>query len=242
LIEYPHIPPQTVFAEAEANLVRAGVQILARKVGYVMGSGDEVPRALEQLGCEVTLLSKEDLAQADLGRFDAIVTGVRAFNTRPDLRANAKRLYAYAAAGGTVVVQYNVMEGGFFGGDPKILENIGPYPITINQGRVTEEDAQVEFKATHALLAGPNRIGKGDFDGWVQERGLYFAAQWDPKYETLLSMHDTGEKPLEGGTLFARLGKGAYVFTPLSWFRQLPAGVPGAYKIFANFLSAGKNP
>lgn len=239
-IEYPHIPPQAVFAPAEATFVRADVQVSARRIGYVMGSGDEVPKALEQLGCEVILLTKDDLAQASTAKFDAIVTGVRAFNTRPDLRANAKQLFEYVAAGGRLIVQYNVMEGGFFGGNPKLLENIGPYPIAINQGRVTEEDAQVEFEASHPLLRAPNRIGKQDFDGWVQERGLYFAAKWDPKYETLFSMHDKGETALKGGTLFARHGKGTYIFTPLSWFRQLPAGVPGAYKIFANFLSANQ--
>jgi len=237
-IEYPHITRQAVFAPAEATFVRADVQVSARRIGYVMGSGDDVPKALEQLGCEVILLSKDDLAQASTAKFDAIVTGVRAFNTRPDLRANAKQLFEYVAAGGRLIVQYNVMEGGFFGGNPKLLESIGPYPISINQGRVTEEDAQVEFNAAHPLLLAPNRIGKPDFDGWVQERGLYFAAKWDPKYETLFSMHDKGETGLKGGTLVARHGKGTYIFTPLSWFRQLPAGVPGAYRVFANFLSA----
>jgi hypothetical protein len=220
--------------------VRADVRVLSKRIGYIAGSGDEVPRALEQMGCEVTLLTPADVAKGELSKFDAIVTGVRAFNTRPDLRANARRLYAYAEAGGTVVVQYNVMEGGFFGGNPKLLENIGPFPINISQARVTVEDAPVEFKATHPLLMQPNRITNADFDGWVQERGLYFAAEWDPRYQTLFSMHDPGEKALEGGTLYAPLGKGAYVFTPLSWFRQLPAGVPGAYRIFANFLSAAK--
>jgi hypothetical protein len=239
-IEYAHIPPQTVFSPAEAKLVRADVRVLSKRIGYIAGSGDEVPRALEQMGCEVTLLTPADVAKGELSKFDAIVTGVRAFNTRPDLRANARRLYAYAEAGGTVVVQYNVMEGGFFGGNPKLLENIGPFPINISQARVTVEDAPVEFKATHPLLMQPNRITNADFDGWVQERGLYFAAEWDPRYQTLFSMHDPGEKALEGGTLYAPLGKGAYVFTPLSWFRQLPAGVPGAYRIFANFLSAAK--
>jgi LmbE family N-acetylglucosaminyl deacetylase len=239
-VEYPHIPPQAAFTPAEAKLVRVDVTVLSKNVGYIMGSGDEVPRALEQLGCTVTVLTKEALAQEDLSRYDAIVTGVRAFNTRADVRANARRLHEYAKNGGTLVVQYNVMEGGFFGGNPKLLEGIGPYPITLSQGRVTVEDSQVEFAATHALMTKPNRITAKDFDGWVQERGLYFASAFDAKYETLFSMHDPGEKPMNGGTLTARYGKGVYVFTPLSWFRQLPAGVPGAYRIFANFLSAGK--
>jgi len=240
-VDYPHIPPQSAFTPAEAKLVRADIVTTSRNIGYITGSGDEVPRALEQLGCQVTVLTKEALAEDDLSRFDAIVTGVRAFNTRADVRANARRLHEYARAGGTLVVQYNVMEGGFFGGDPKLLEGIGPYPITLGAGRVTVEEAPVEFAATHALMSQPNRITARDFDGWVQERGLYFAASWDPKYETLFEMHDPGEKALKGGTLYAKYGKGAYVFTPLSWFRQLPAGVPGAYRIFANFLSAGRN-
>jgi len=146
----------------------------------------------------------------------------------------------YAKNGGTLVVQYNVMEGGFFGGNPKLLEGIGPYPITLSQGRVTVEDSQVEFAATHPLMSKPNRIAAKDFDGWVQERGLYFASAFDAKYETLFSMHDPGEKPMTGGTLYARYGKGDYVFTPLSWFRQLTAGVPVAYRIFAQFSRAGQ--
>ena len=238
-VEYPHIPPQSAFTPAEAKLIRANVETTAKNIGYIMGSGDEVPRALEQLGCTVTLLTKEALAQDDLSKFQAIVTGVRAFNTRPDVRANARRLHEYAHNGGTLIVQYNVMEGGFFGGDPKLLDNLGPYPITLSSGRVTVEESPVEFNATHALLSKPNKITSRDFEGWVQERGLYFASAWDPKYETLFQMHDPGEASLKGGTLFTKYGKGVYIFTPLSWFRQLPAGVPGAYRIFANFLSAG---
>lgn len=240
-VDYPHIPPQSAFTPAEARAVRTDVRTLSKNVGYIMGSGDEVPRALEQLGCQVTVLTKEALAQEDLSKYDAIVTGVRAFNTRADVRANARRLHEYAQNGGTLVVQYNVMEGGFFGGNPKLLDGIGPYPITLSQARVTVEQSPVEFAALHPLMTAPNRITAHDFDGWVQERGLYFASTWDPKYETLFQMHDPGEKPLSGGTLYARYGRGAYVFTPLSWFRQLPAGVPGAYRIFANFLSAGKS-
>jgi len=240
-VEYPHIPPQAAFSPAEAKLVRTNVVTTSKRIGYIMGSGDEVPRALEQLGCTVTLLTKEALAQDDLSKYQAIVTGVRAFNTRSDVRANARRLHDYANNGGTLIVQYNVVEGGFFGGDPKLLDNLGPYPIKLSNGRVTVEEAPVEFAATHKLMQSPNRISNRDFEGWVQERGLYFAGTWDPKYETLFQMHDPGEPALQGGTLYTKYGKGAYIFTPLSWFRQLPAGVPGAYRIFANFLSAGSS-
>lgn len=239
-VEYPHIPPQAVFSEAKAKAVRVDVQTLSRKIGYVMGAGDEVPQALRQLGCEVTLLSAGDLATGNLQQFDAIVTGVRAFNTRADLRANIQRVYDFAAAGGTVLVQYNVVEGGFWGGNPKILEKAGPYPFTTANERVTVEEAPVEFPATHPLLQKPNRITNKDFEGWVQERGLYFASRFDDRYTSLFTMNDPGEKPMKGGTLYAPIGKGAYVFSPLSWFRQLPNGVPGAFRIFANLLSAGK--
>ena len=241
VIDYPHIRAQTLFPPATADLVHADIRTLARKVGYVMGAGDEVPDALRQVGCDVSLLSAQDLATANLSQFDAIVTGVRAYNTRPDLRANQQRLLNYVKAGGTLVVQYNVLEGGFLAGNPKSLDKIGPYPMKITHDRVTDEDAPVEFPNPGSpLLNSPNRITEADFKGWVQERGLYFASEWDPQYQTLFSSHDPGEKPLAGGTLYTRLGEGAYVFTAYSWFRELPAGVPGAFRIFANLLSAGK--
>jgi hypothetical protein len=208
-----------------------------------MGAGDEVPEALRQIGAEVVVLTAEDLARADLRRFDAIVTGVRAFNTRPDLRANAQRLMDYAEQGGTVVVQYNVAEGGgpFGAGDPTILARVGPYPLTVGRERVVMEDAPVQLPDPDSpLLREPNRITQKDFEGWIQERGLYFASKWDEKYKPLFETHDPGEKPLLGGTLYTKYGKGAYVFTAFAWFRELPAGVPGAYRIFCNLLSAGK--
>jgi LmbE family N-acetylglucosaminyl deacetylase len=241
VIEYPHIPPQTLFPPASSHLVRTDVKVLSKRVGYIMGAGDEVPDALRQIGCDVTLLGPADLAAGDLDRFDAIVTGVRAYNTRPDLRANQHRLLEFVSRGGTMVVQYNVLEGGFGGGNPRLLEKIGPYPIKISRERITVEESPVEvLKAEHPLLTAPNRITSQDWAGWVQERGLYFATEWDPKYEAVISSHDPGEKPLAGGMLFTRVGKGVYVFTAYSWFRQLPAGVPGAYRIFANLLSAGR--
>ncbi len=242
-IQYPHIPPQTLAPPAAAKLVRTTVKNLSSKVGYVMGAGDEVPDALRQLGCEVSLLSAEDLAVGNLSQYDAIVAGVRAYNTRADLRANAQRIFdEYVAKGGTYIVQYNVQEGGFFGGDPSILNKVGPYPITTSRDRVTDETAPMSFpNQDHRLLQFPNRIVASDFDGWVQERGLYFANKWDEKYQPLFSTFDPGEKPMLGGTLTTKYGQGTYIFTPMAWFRQLPAGVPGAYRIFANFLSAGKN-
>jgi hypothetical protein len=238
VIEYPDNAPQTVFPPAAAVLVRTDVRTLARKVGYVMGAGDEVPRALRQLGCEVTLLGAEDLAGGDLRRFDAIVTGVRAYNVRADLLANQQRLMDYVQQGGTLVVQYITSDVR----SPAAAQGIGPYPLQIGRSRVTVEEAPVTFpNPKHVLLNAPNKIGEDDFQNWVQERGLYFASQWDQRYQAVFESHDPGEEALPGGNLYVRYGQGAYVFTAYAWFRQLPAGVPGAFRIFANFLSAGKS-
>lgn len=236
VIAYPHIPPQTVFPQATAQLVHADIRITSRNIGYVMGAGDEVPEALRQLGVQVGLLSDDDLASSDLSRFDAILTGVRAFNTRPALKANFQRLLDFTSNGGTLVVQYNVLEG-FGRTNNEALSKIGPYPLTVSRDRVTVEESPVNL-ANHPVLSSPNKIDRKDFDGWVQERGLYFAKEFDPRYTSLLSAHDPGEDWMPGGMLYAKYGKGAYVFTAYSWFRQLPAGVPGAYRIFANLLSA----
>jgi len=186
-----------------------------------------------QLGCEVTLLEAEELARGDLRRFEAIVTGVRAYNVRPDLRSNQPRLLEYVKGGGTLVVQYNTAEG--------TLARIGPYPLRVGRERVAVEEAPVTFPNPQSpLLKSPNPISAADFEGWIQERGLYFASEWDSRYQTLLESHDPGEPARAGGTLYARYGQGVYVFTAYSWFRELPAGVPGAFRIFANLLSAGK--
>jgi LmbE family N-acetylglucosaminyl deacetylase len=241
VIAYSHIPDQTLFPPAQAKLVRADIRTLAHSVGYVMGAGDEVPDAIRQMGISVTLLTADNLSTGDLSRYDAIVTGVRAWNVRGDLRANAARLFDYVSSGGALIVQYNVLEGGPFGGDPSLLEHIGPYPITLSRDRVADENAPVGFpNPQNPVLREPNRITEKDFEGWVQERGLNFASEWDPHYESVLESHDPGEDPHPGGELYAKYGKGVYIFTAYSWFRELPAGVPGAYRLFANLLSAAK--
>jgi LmbE family N-acetylglucosaminyl deacetylase len=253
-IDYPHIPIQTLFPPSTIKLVRADIRVTAKKVGYIMGAGDEMPDALRQLGVDVTLLTDTDLAQGDLSRFDVIVAGVRAYNVRGAVRANQPRLMRYVENGGTYIVQYNTAEGGGPGGggrgapqgQPQQPQppraSIGPYPILVpggQQWRITVEESPVTFPHPDSrLLQYPNHIAARDFDGWVQERGLYFATQWDPKYETVISATDPGEKPQEGGQLWTRYGKGVYIFTAYAWFRQLPAGVPGAYRLFANLLSA----
>jgi LmbE family N-acetylglucosaminyl deacetylase len=234
-IDYPHIPRQTVFPAASAELVRVDLSKRGQRVGYVMGSGDEVPEALRQVGYDVTLLSDEDLEAANLSHFDAVVTGVRAYNTRAALRRQQKRLLEYVERGGTLVVQYNTPD--------RALEGVplGPYPFKFTQERVTDEEAAVTLLAPgDALLNAPNKITDADFAGWVQERGLYFASEWDARYTPLFASHDPGAAELKGSTLVARHGKGTYVFTALAFFRQLPAGVPGAHRLFVNMISAGK--
>jgi hypothetical protein len=233
VISYPHFPAQTLFPPAHIKVVRADIRVTVHRIGYIMGAGDEMPGALRQMGLEVTLLSPDDLAQGDLSRFEAIVAGVRAYNVRADVRANHARLMQYVKNGGTYIVQYNT-------GDATL--QAGPYPFTTPPGnayRVTVEEAPVQLPHPDSpLLQTPNHIEPRDFDGWVQERGLYFATEWDKRYQTVLSSHDPGEPPLEGGELWTRYGKGIYIFTAYAWFRQLPAGVPGAYRLFANMLSA----
>ncbi len=240
-IEYEHIPPQVVLRPAETRLLREEILISARRVGYVMGAGDFVPEALREMGCEVELLDERRLTQGDLSGYDAIVTGIRAFNTRADLRAAAGRLREYMERGGTVVVQYNTLEG--FGPDASdaLLRNVGPFPLRTGRSRVTVEESPVRvLLPDHPLLQRPNRISAKDFDGWIQERALYFPSEWDERYEALLETADPGEPPQRGGLLFARVGQGAYIFTSYAWWRQLPAGVTGAWRIFANLVSGGK--
>jgi LmbE family N-acetylglucosaminyl deacetylase len=234
-INYPHIPPQTLFPTAAAKLVRVDLQRHGSSIGYVMGSGDEVPEALRQVGYDVTLLSDEELEGGDLSRFDALITGVRAYNTRAVLRRQQKRLLEYVERGGTLVVQYNTPDRTLEGAQ------VGPYPFKLTQDRVTDETAAINVLApTEALMSAPNRITDEDFKGWVQERGLYFASDWDARYTPLFASHDPGEQDSKGSTLVARYGRGTYVFTSLAFFRQLPAGVPGAYRLFVNMISAGK--
>jgi hypothetical protein len=232
VISYPHIPVQVLFPPTNFKLVRCNVQVDAHHIGYIMGAGDEMPDALRQMGLDVTMLNQSDLEQGDLSRFDAIVAGVRAYDVRADLRANQRRLMNYVRDGGAYIVQYN----------RERTQNMGPYPFTVpngNQYRVTQEEAPIVLPhADSKLLRAPNQITPADFQGWVQERGAYFASKWDPQYQTVFETHDDNEKPLAGGELFTRYGMGVYVYTAYSWFRQLPAGVPGAYRLFANLLSA----
>ena len=232
-IAYPHIPTQTLFPPAEARIARTEVKATARKVGYIAGAGDDVPSALRQIGCTVIMLDEAELNK-DLSSYDAIVVGVRAYNTEERLRYNQPKLMDYVKNGGTLVVQY-VTPGNLKTAD------IGPYPLTIGRDRVSEEDAEIRpLIPQHRLLTYPNKIDQTDFANWIQERGLYFADKWDPAYQAILSSNDTGETPKNGSLLYAPYGKGHFIYTGLSFFRELPAGVPGAYRLFANLISIGK--
>jgi len=231
-ISYSHIHRQVYFPDSQFKVVKLDVKTEGKRLGYVMGAGDEIPDALQNLGHEVIQLNDEMLENIDLSQFDAIITGVRAYNTREALRFTNGRLLQYVAQGGTLIVQYNVASS-------QLAIRIGPYPFTIGRDRVSVENAPVSFLAPeHPLLNFPNKITQKDFEGWIQERGLYFATQWDEKYETVLSSHDPDEPDNKGGLLYAQYGKGVFIYTGYAWFRQLPAGVPGAFRFFANMISA----
>jgi hypothetical protein len=238
-IRYPHLAPQVLQPPAVVRLVVADVQVRARRVGYLPGAGDDLERALGQLGCAVRRLEGKDLSPEGLADLDAVVIGVRAFNEREDLAANLPGLYAWVEQGGTVVAQYNRPNG-------LAAPNLGPHALSI-QGpapalRVTDERAPVTFLLPgHPVLNVPNRIGPEDFAGWVQERGAYFPSSWDEaRWEAVLALADPGEAPLRSGLLVAPHGRGRYVYTGLAFFRQLPAGVPGAYRLLANLLSSAR--
>ncbi|HET7436353.1 MAG TPA: PIG-L family deacetylase [Thermoanaerobaculia bacterium] len=232
-IDYPHIPAQRIFGDATSKLVRVDLKKRGTKIGYIMGSGDDVPNYLRQAGYEVTLLSDADLDRGDFARFDAVVAGIRAYNTRKRLKLAQEKLMRYVENGGTVVVQYNTA------GNDLAVAAPGPYPFKVTSERVTVEEAPVTMlDPNHPLLTTPNKITQADFNGWVQERGLYFTTDWDPKYQTVLSSADPNESQKPGGELYAHVGKGAFVYTSYAWWRQLPAGVPGAFKLFVNMVSA----
>ncbi|GAB3839210.1 PIG-L family deacetylase [Hymenobacter jeollabukensis] len=234
-INYPHIPTQTLFPEAVAPLVRLDVKRRKEEIGYLMGAGDEVPEALRQLGYRVTLLKPEDLTADKLKRFDAVMLGVRAYNTIDRLKYQQKELLEYVEKGGNLVVQYTVNRG-------TVLPEIGPYPLQLSNDRVTVEDAPVTItRPQHPLMSLPNKITPKDFEGWQQEQGLYYPSSWDPKYQTVISSQDPGEKPKESAILVTDYGKGHYIYTGLSFFRELPAGVPGAYRLITNMIELGKD-
>ena len=233
LIDYPHIRRAVYLAPAQVTVTRVPVRMAEGvRVGYVMGTGDGGYEALGQLDVDAQQLTPEQVRTGDFSRFDVVVVGVRAYETRPDLVAANARLLDFARAGGTVIVQYQQYlypRGGF-----------APYPLTIKNphDRVTDEAAPVRLlDPDNPLFTTPNRITQEDFDGWQQERGLYFLATWDERYTPLLEMSDPGEAPMRGALVVAPLERGLYVYSALALFRQFPAAVPGAYRLFANLVS-----
>ncbi len=233
-INYPHIPLQLLQPLASLKAVSLNLAIRGHRIGYLPGAGDSVADSLKQMGYAVTTLTDADLTPEKLRGFDAVVIGVRAFNVRTNLAAHLPGLFAYVEAGGTVVEQYNRPD------NSRTLK-FAPYDLHLSGERVTDETAPVTFLAPdHPVLNTPNKITAADFDGWIQERGIYYPNQWDDHFTAILACSDPGEAPLKGGLLVAPYGKGYFVYTGLVFFRELPAGVPGAYRLFANLVSLGK--
>ncbi len=234
IIDYPHIPRLVVFPKATAKLVRLDLKMKGQNIGYIAGAGDDVPSSLVQIGYQVTLLQGSDINLHNLRKFDAVILGVRALNTMDDLKFQMPIILEYSKVGGTVIVQYNTSHR-------LVMEDFAPYKLKLSRLRVTEEDAEVRIlEPTHPVLNTPNKITEEDFANWVQERGLYFPSEWAAEYKAILSCNDTGEPACDGSLLVAPYGEGYFVYTGLSFFRELPAGVPGAYRLFTNLISLGK--
>ncbi len=235
-IRYDHIPYINYFYSDALKLVKMNLHTVGKKIGYIVGAGDKVPEALELMGYELTLLTDKELTRNNLQQFDAIITGVRAYNVNEWLNKHYDKLMKYVADGGNLIVQYNTSSQ-----IGPVKAKIGPYNFNISRTRVTDEAAAVTFlKPEHAVLNYPNKITQDDFKGWVQERSIYQAADFDPQFETLISMSDKGEKPDAGSLITAPYGKGYFTYTGLVFFRQLPAGVPGAYRLLANLIALNK--
>ena len=236
-IEYDHIPYQFMLTDANAQLRSIDIKSAAKNIGYIPGAGDEVAECLSQLGFHVTILTENEMSKADLNSFDAIVTGIRAYNTNEWLQKYNQPLLQYMNQGGNFIVQYNTNNR-----IGPLISKISPYPFTISRERVTNENAEVNFlDRSHSALNFPNKISEEDFKGWRQERGIYFATEVDTAFSKILAMNDPGEKPSDGSLIIAPYGRGNFVYTGLVFFRELPAAVPGAYRLFVNLLSLPKH-
>jgi len=233
-IQYDHIPNQVLLPEAAAKVVKLDIISGGQNIGYIMGAGDDIPKSLRQIGYAVDLLDAGQLSVQNLKNYQAVILGIRALNTVDRLKYQMDNLLTYVEQGGTLIVQYNTNHR-------LVTENFAPFPLKLSRDRVSVESAPVEFLLPdHRVLNKPNKIDSKDFDNWVQERGLYFPSEWDPKYAAVLTANDPGETPKNGGLLITKYGKGYYIYTGFSWFRELPAGVPGAYRLFANIISIGQ--
>ena len=232
-ISYDHIPKQSVLMPSETKVVRLDINKNGENIGYINGAGDEIPESLIQIGYKVEKIDPTAIQAGSLAKFDAIVVGIRAYNVVDELKFKQRYLLDYVKEGGNLIIQYNTA-----GRNGLDMENLAPYPLSISRDRVTDETSNVSILAkTHPLVIYPNKITQNDFNGWVQERGLYFPDQWSKEFTPILSMNDEGEPALSGSLLVAPYGKGNYIYTGLSFFRELPAGVTGAYRLFANMLS-----
>lgn len=231
-INYNHIPKQSVLLNSEAKVVRLNIKKVGDKIGYIKGAGDAVPENLRQIGYTVEDINPLEINDTNLAKYDAIVLGIRAYNVVKELKFKQKFLLEYVKKGGNMVVQYNTN---------RRVDVAAPFTLNLSRDRVTDEFAEVRIlDEKHPVLNFPNKITQEDFKGWVQERGLYFPNNWSAEYTPILSMNDKGETAKEGSLLIAKYGKGNYIYTGLSFFRELPAGVSGAYKLFANMLAVGK--
>ena len=235
-IKYDHIPAINYFHDADVSLKVVNVETYGKKIGYIVGAGDKVPEALEQMGFEVNRLNLKEIAKNPLDKFDAIIVGVRAYNTLDWLPNYYDKLMKYVENGGNLIVQYNTSN--FIS---SVRSKIGPYDFTISRNRITDEDAAVTFlKPEHPALNFPNKINQDDFKGWIQERSIYDAIDTTGKFEKILAMNDPGEKPDDGSLLIAKYGRGYFTYTGLVFFRELPAGVPGAYRLLANLIALNR--
>ncbi len=232
-VDYDHLPYMSVVSDATIHLQSFDIKITPRSVGYITGAGDDVPAALDQIGYNVDLIDIESLSASAIAKYQVILLGIRAFNTIDALSYKNKILFDWIREGGTMIVQYNVSRG-------LVTEEIAPYPLTLSRDRITEENAPVTIlNSIHDAFNFPNKITPDDFNGWVQERGLYYPNKWDEAFTPLLEMNDTGEVPTKGALLVASYGEGYYVYSGLSWFRHLPAGNPGPYRLLSNLISLG---
>ncbi len=234
VIKYEHLPTLQYFSPAYTKVLKRNWVCKAKRIGYIEGAGDLVDDVLKSTGLQVDMLTEQDISAERLKKYDAVIVGIRAVNTEKRMSYWMPVLLQYANEGGTLVMQYNTLQD-------LSTNNIGPYPFSLSGSRVTEEDADVTFlKPDAKVLNYPNKMSKDDFKDWVQERGLYFATKWDEHYTPLFRMNDTGEQPQDGCTLYAATGKGHYIYTTLSFFRQLPAGNKGALRLLMNMINIGK--
>jgi len=228
-IKYKHIPNLTYFPYSTFNVLNLDLEMTAQRIGYIPGAGDDVPEVLKGLGYEVTLLEGGNLTVSNLRNYNTIITGIRAFNVNEELANNMDEVLEFVNQGGNLIVQYNTSS-------PLLTSRLGPYDIRLSRDRVTVEDSPVEIERNHSIFNSPNKIDKTDFDNWVQERGLYFPGEWDERYATPLTLKEPGENPKKGSLLITEYGEGTYSYSGISWFRLLPAGVPGAVKLFVNLI------